>query len=85
MNRFVQCHRHLSLFGGKSRTKNGLFLKGYNHPRDFVAETKQAKAEIGRLTALAIKSGDDDVVENIDNLSNRLCLTGLFKKTLKNF
>jgi len=74
MNRFVQCRRHLSLFG-KSTSKPGLFLKGYNNPHDFVAETKTAKEEIGRLTQVAMKSGDDDIVENIDNLSNRLCLT----------
>ena len=53
-----------------------LYKKGYNSPSDFINETKNATAEVDRLTKLAISSTNENVVENIDNLSNRLCLTG---------
>ena len=72
MNRLVQ-KRCLPFLGKK---KSGLFLKGYNNPSDFMKETKNARKEVERLTSLAIGSNDENVVENIDNLSNRLCLTG---------
>ena len=58
--------------------KVGLFQKGYNGPSDFVKETKVATDEVKQLTRLAVESTNDNVVENIDNLSNRLCLTGNF-------
>ena len=81
MNRLVQ-KRCLPFLGKK---KSGLFLKGYNSPSDFVKETKNARKEVERLTSLAIGSNDENVVENIDNLSNRLCLTGKFNTSFKRF
>ena len=74
MNRLV--HKRCLPFLGKK--KSGLFLKGYNNPSDFVKETKHARKEVEQLTTLAVGSKDENVVENIDNLSNRLCLTGNF-------
>ena len=50
-------------------------LKGYNCPEDFKSETEISKKEIESLTQIAINSDKGNVVENIDNLSNRLCLT----------
>lgn len=70
-------YRNLKWFQStKSETGTGLFLKGYKNEKDFNTETKTALAEVNHLTELAIKSDNDNVVENIDNLSNRLCLTG---------
>ena len=67
----------------QSEAGSGLFLKGYKSEKDFNAETQTALAQVNHLTDLAIKSNNDNVVENIDNLSNRLCLTGfLFGKIL---
>ena len=71
------CSRNLKWFqSSKSESGSGLFLKGYKSEKDFNAETKTALAEVNHLTDLAIQSNNDNVVENIDNLSNRLCLTG---------
>ena len=65
----------------QSEAGSGLFLKGYKSEKDFNAETQTALAQVNHLTDLAIKSNNDNVVENIDNLSNRLCLTGwLFQR-----
>ena len=36
-----------------------------------------ALAEVDKLLKLAVESTNENVVENIDNLSNRLCVTDL--------
>ena len=72
--------RSLKWFKSSQSAGSGLFLKGYKSEKDFHAETKTALTQVNHLTDLAIKSSNDNVVENIDNLSNRLCLTGDFSK-----
>ena len=56
---------------------NSVFLEIVKRtPSDFNREVKVSRREVDELTQIAINSTSDNVVENIDNLSNRLCLTG---------
>jgi len=66
--------RKLSWFRRQSASA-GLFKKGYSTPNDFNAETSRAIDEIQSCVNDVRNSDIESVVEAIDTLSNRICLT----------
>lgn len=68
--------RHLSWFGSSnSAQKSGLFGKQLNKPSDFDRETKEAIADIQTCVSNVVNTDIENVVEAVDSLSNRICLT----------
>ena len=65
--------RKLFSFGRKQNP--GLFQKGYTSSEDFISETNIAINEIDECVKKAVNSGPETVVDAIDTLSNRICLT----------
>jgi len=68
--------RHLSWFGSSnSAKKSGLFGNQLNKPSDFDRETKEAIADIQTCVSNVVNTDIENVVEAVDSLSNRICLT----------
>lgn len=68
--------RNLSWFARRNSASScGLFQKGYVLPADFEQETTKAIIEIEDYVNKAVNSDIENVVDAIDTLSNRICLT----------
>ena len=68
--------RRLSWFGNsKNGGKSGLFGNNLRKPTDFERDTKEAIADIEKCVDVVVNSRIEDVVEAVDSLSNRICIT----------
>lgn len=70
-----QSVRQASWFGRKASSQAGLFGKQISTPGDFERETQTAIGDISDHVNYAVNADVSNVVEAVDSLSNRICLT----------